>query len=296
MADQRIRSFLEVYETGSFTKAADSLALTQPAVSKHVKSLEDEFGVDLFIRSHNKLYATPEGNITAKYARKMLQLEHNMKKELNNSKRQLSRISVGITHTAESNASAEALASFAMAHAKMKVKIISDTTDKLLGMLKDYRLDLAVIEGRISDPGLKSVVLDTDCLVLAVPPEHPMADKPYITIDELKQERLIIRSRHSGTRNMFVSSLEARNMHLDEFTILMELDNIATIKDLIRRGFGVSVLPRSTCEDEWKKGKINLLPIEGLGMIREMNLVYRKDWDRPAILSEIAEFYNKHRN
>lgn len=296
MADQRIRSFLKVYETGNFTKAADSLALTQPAVSKHIKSLEDEFGVELFVRSHNQLHATPEGKLVAKYARKMLQLEHNMRKDLNNSKKQLSGISVGITHTAESNASAEALAAFAMAHENMKVKIISDTTDKLCGMLKDYRLDLAVIEGRISDPSLESVVLDTDCLVLAVPPEHPLADKPFITVEELKRETLIIRSRHSGTRNMFVSSLEARNMHLDEFSILMELDNIATIKDLIRRGFGVSVLPRSTCEDEWKKGKIYLLPIEGLGMIREMNLVYRKDWDRPGILSEIAEYYNSRKN
>ena len=296
MADQRIRSFLKVYETGNFTKAADSLALTQPAVSKHIKSLEDEFGVELFVRSRNKLYATPEGKLVAKYARKMLQLELNMRKDLNNAKKQLSGISVGITHTAESNASAEALAAFAMAHENMKVKIISDTTDKLCGMLKDYRLDLAVIEGRISDPSLESVVLDTDCLVLAVPPEHPLADKPFITVEELKKETLIIRSRHSGTRNMFVSSLEARNMHLDEFSILMELDNIATIKDLIRRGFGVSVLPRSTCEDEWKKGKICLLPIEGLGMIREMNLVYRKDWERPAILSEIAEFYNSRKN
>ena len=292
MTDQRMRSFLKVYETGSFTKASDELALTQPAVSKHVSSLEEELGVKLFVRAHSRLYATDEGKIAAKYARRMLQLEHNMKKELRNSVRKLTGLSVGITHTAESNASTEALAAFALSHGGMKVKIVSDTTDRLVQMLKDYRLDLALIEGRTSDSSLKSVAIDTDCLVLAVPPTHPLAGKPSVTIEELKQEKLIIRSRHSGTRNMFVSSLEAQNMHLDEFSILMEIDNIAAIKDLIRRGFGVSVLARSACEDEWRKKKIALLPIEGLSMVREMNLVYRKDWERTELLTEIAELYN----
>lgn len=293
MIDAKVLSLLKLYETGSFTKAAEQLSLTQPAVSKHIRMLEEELGVKLFSRNHNKLHITREGELAVKYAKRMVSLTQNLKEELVNLKKQISVLSVGVTHTAESNTSTEALANYAMTHNNVKIKIITDTTDNLCSMLKNYQLHLAIIEGRINDPSLKSLVLDTDCLVLAVSPTNHLAKLPAVTIDQIKHENMILRSSSSSTWNMFVSSLESQNTHIDEFNVLMEIDNIATIKDLIRRNFGVSVLARSTCMDEYRKKKIALLPIENFSMIREVNLVYHRDFENTDILQDIVKSYNE---
>ena len=75
--------------------------------------------------------------------------------------------------------------------------------------------------------------------------------------------------------------------------MVLEVDNIATIKDLIRRDFGISILPKSVCLDELKKKKITVLPIENLSMIRETNMVYRPDFEHVEILKDIAAAYNE---
>ena len=92
----------------------------------------------------------------------------------------------------------------------------------------------------------------------------------------------------SSTRNLFVSSLESQNMSIDDFNVIMEIDNIATIKDLIRRDFGVSVLAKSACMDELKKKKIAVLPIENLSMMREINIVYSQDFEHFETLRDIV--------
>ena len=293
MIDPKIVSLLKVCETGNFTRAAEQLSLTQPAVSQHIRMLENELGVKIFERSHNALRMTHEGEIVVKYARRMLSLYHNLQSELVNEKRQITSLTVGITHTAESNTIAEALAKYVNTHESVKIKIVTDTADNLYGMLKNYELDFAIVEGRINDPTLKYLMLDTDALVLAVSPTHRLARRDTVTINDLKKEKMILRSVSSGTRNLFVSSLESRNMHIDEFNVLMEIDNIATIKDLIRRNFGVSVLARSACMDEYRKKKIVILPIENLSMIREINLVYPQDFDHLELLHDIVHSYNE---
>ena len=177
----------------------------------------------------------------------------------------------------------------------MNLKIVTDSTDQLYRMLKNYELDFALIEDRISDPSLNHILLDTDCLVLAVSPQHKLASRSTITINDLKKEKLILRLPNSNTRNLFASSLERQNLSIDDFNVILEIDNIATIKDLIRRDFGVSVLAKSACMDELKKKKIYTLSIENLSMIREVNLVYTKDFEHPELLQDIAKKYNEMR-
>ena len=200
---------------------------------------------------------------------------------------------MGITHTAESNAIAETLARYVNLHDHVAIKVITGTVDSLYEGLKNFELDLAVVEGPNLDPRFHCVMLDTDCLVLAVPPDHPLAGNTMVTIEELKKEKLILRLPNSSTRSLFNSSLEAHNLHLSEFNVVLEIDNIATIKDLIRRGFGVSVLAQSACMDELRKKKMAVLSIENLSMLREINLVYSEDFGHPEVLKEIIRCYNE---
>lgn len=293
MLDPKLYSLLAVKATGNFTRAAEQLSLTQPAVSQHVRALEQELGVRIFDRVNNTVKLTHEGEIVVKYAKRMMALQENMKGELTNEKLQIASLTVGITHTAESNAIAEALARYVQRHENVTVKVITGAADKLCGMLKNYEIDLAIIEGKKPDPSLNYLMLDTDNLVLITSPDHRLAKKNSVTISDLKKERLILRLPTSTTRKLFVSALECSGMSLNEFNVVLEMDSVATIKDLIRRDFGVSVLARSACMDEISKRKLVALPIETIPMMMETNLVYAPDFDHPDLLKEIMRCYNE---
>ena len=220
MIDSRLLSVLTVYETGSFTRAAERLSLSQPAVSQHVRQLENELHVHIFERVRGTLRVTREGEIIVKYARRMQALTNNMQEALASERTQVANLTVGITHTAESNFIAATLARYVSLRDGMSIKMITATVSELFEALKNYELDFALVEGRINDTSLNHILLDTDCLVLAVSPQHKLASKSTITINDLKKEKLILRLPNSNTRNLFSTSLESQNLSIDDFNII----------------------------------------------------------------------------
>ncbi|PWL48928.1 MAG: LysR family transcriptional regulator, partial [Clostridiales bacterium] len=244
MSDAKLETLLTVYETGSFTKAAERLSLTQPAVSHHIRQLEQELGVHLFLRGEGGMKPTSEGETVLKYASRIQSLYKGMKQALSDQKQHVTRLTVGITHTAESNPIAEVLAKYGSEHNDVHITMISDNITNLYEKLKTYELDFAIVEGRLPAEGFNTLLLDTDSLVLVVANTNRLAKKTMVTVNELKKEKLILRLPDSGTRNLFLSHLESNNMSIRDFNVILEVDNIATIKDLIRRGFGVSILAK----------------------------------------------------
>lgn len=293
MLNSKLETLLKVYELKSFTRAAEQLSMTQPAVSLQVKQLEHELNVRIFNRSRGELSLTSEGEIVLKYAKRIKMLYKNMEQRIDDERKHVTRLTVGITHTAESNLVAEVLAKYCSNNEGVSIKIISDTIKNLYEKLKTYEIDLAIVEGKLIDPDFNSLLLDTDCLVLVVSNNNSLAAKNMVTINELKREKMILRLPNSGTRNLFISHLESQNMSIDEFNVILEVDNIATIKDLIRRDFGVSILAKSACLDELRKGKITVLPVENLSMVREINIVYHRDFEHADMLQDITRLYNE---
>lgn len=293
MIDTKVYTLLKAYECGSFVSAAKQLCITQPAVSQHIKALEEELNIRIFERSNGKLVVTKQGEEVIKCAKKMVGLYHNLRQSLSDSKSMLTHLTIGVTHTAESNPIAESLAKYCAQNPSVNIKMITNIISNLYTMLKTYEIDLAIVEGRIADPKIRYLLLDTDYLILAVSPGHPFAKKSMVTLNELKKERMILRLPDSGTRNLFVAHLESNNMSINDFNVILEVDNMATIKDLIRRDFGVSILAKSVCLDELKKGKIVALPVENLTMMREINIAYHVDFKQFDLLHEIVRSYNE---
>lgn len=293
MVDVKLITLLKVYETGNYTRAAQKLSLTQPAVSQHIKQLERELNITIFDRTGSKIHPTPEGRLVIQYAERVASLYETLQQSLVDRRHTIDRLRVGVTHTAESNIVSEVLAMYTERNDNMKITIQTDGVQNLYEMLKTYKIDVAIVEGGVTDPSVNSIMLDTDCLVLAVCNDHPLAKKRMVTVEELKNERMILRLPNSGTRNLFAANLESRNLSLDDFNVVLEVDNIATIKDLVRRNYGVSVLARSACMDELKKGKITVLPIENLSMVREVNMLYHHTFRYVDMLQEIVRLYNE---
>lgn len=293
MLDARLETLLMICEKNSFTKAAEALSLTQPAVSHHMRALEQELNVRLFYRNHAELKLTPEGEIVARYARRLKGMYEKMLRALKDAEKQMTSIRVGITHTAESSLIAEVLAKYSTSSPGIRLTIITDTIKNLYDMLDHYELDLAIVEGRPPEGGMNALLLDTDYLVCVVCNESPLAKKSMVTLADIRKEKMILRLPGSGTQNLLISHLESVGLTIDEFNVVLEVDNIATIKDLIRKGMGISILARSACMDELRKGKLTALPIENLSMIRQTNILYHKDFSHPEILQAITRLYRE---
>ena len=293
MLGTKMETLLAVAKYRNYTRAARALSMTQPGISHHIKQLEEEVGAPLFIRVKDGMRITPEGEIVIKYARRHRALNQKMLLELKNAGTESINLHIGITHTAESNQTAEILAKCCNQHKGLNITIITDTIKNLYDMLSNYEIDLAIVDGPVSCSDFSSIMLDTDYLVCVMSPTHPLSGRAVITLSELKKQQLILRLPSSATRSLFESALENRSESIHNFDITLEVDNIATIKDLIRKDLGVSILPRSACMDELRKGKIIALPVENLSMVRETHIMYNPDFSHTDFLQEIVAAYQR---
>lgn len=293
MIDPKLKTVLSVAETLNITKSAKLLSLTQPSVSQHIKAVEEMLGVKLFVRTNRGLKVTAEGQIVIDYAKKMRGLYGVLLKQLEDQKRSVQHLTVGVTPTAESNAISQVLALYSAQNPSIRITIITDTINNLYTKLKEYEVDFAIIEGSISDPSCSSILLDTDHLVLAASSSNPISSMPLIPISLLKQQRLILRLPSSGTRTLFETALSMCGESIDAFNIILELDNMNTIKELVQRDFGVSVISKSACLDDVRAGRFCTIPIEKLNMIREINIVYTSDFGHTDILRDIVAIYQR---
>lgn len=290
MIDQKLITLLKVNELGSYTEAAKELNLTQPAVSLHLKSLEKETGIKIFNRTSNGIKATKEGEILIKYAKRIASLYKELDLKLKDNEENQRSYLIGITHTSESNLIIEVLATYAYLHPEVKIKIKTDAIKKLYEKLSSYEIDLAFTDGK-PNKKYSSILLDTDTLVAVLNKNNPLAKKGLIQVEDLKNEKMILRSSTSETRNLFQSALNSDGLSLEEFNVIMEIDNIATIKDLISENPFVSVLPRSACYGHAKD--LAIVPIENLNMSREVNIVFPKDFSDRRFLKEITTIYHQ---
>ena len=296
MLDPKLDTLLLVAEKKNFTRAAQVLSLTQPAVSHHISQLEQELGVRLFVRGNGDLMLTPEGETVLRYVRRMKALEKKMAEELQEAGKRLTRLRIGITHTAESSIVAEVLARYTNENPGISITIVTDNINNLYDMLENFELDLAVVEGRSTRPELSALMLDTDYLVCVLANTHPLSHSSMITLDEIRQEKLILRLPNSETRVRFEAALAASGESIADFQVILEVDNVATIYAIYQavcKSMGISILARSACMDELRKGKLTALPIENLSMTRETNLVYHRDFSHKETLQDILALYKK---
>ncbi|WP_237266799.1 LysR family transcriptional regulator [Thermoclostridium stercorarium] len=138
MIDVKLYTLLAVVEYKSYTRAAEYLSLTQPAVTQHIKQLEKELNIKIFNRVGNEIKPTNEGNIVIQYARRIIALYERMKQNIQDERRHVRRLTVGITHTAESNAVAEVLGRYSSQNRGTTIRIVSDSINNLYSMLKNY--------------------------------------------------------------------------------------------------------------------------------------------------------------
>lgn len=292
LLDDKLETFIAVCEVKNFTKAGEMLGLTQPAVSQHIKKLEEELDTQIFLRKKGEITLSQEGEIALLYAKRMHALQDKMCDKIKSAKANIRKIRIGITHTQESGYMIEALSKMALAYENLNITFITDTIKNLYTMLENFELDVLIIEEKPSNPDFNFMVLDTDMLTCMVSSQNPLAQKQAITLNELKKQHLILRLPTSATRVKFASSLEAIGESIDNFDVVIEVDSIATIKNLVKKDIGVSILSKGACVKELQKKSLVALPIENLSMTRETTIVYHKTFNHVEIIERIAAAYH----
>lgn len=292
MLDPKVKTLLTLVNVGSYTKAGRELNLSQPAVSHHIRQLEQEFAIKIFYKDKKELKLTPEGAILVKYARRAMAVNNNARQALEDSRRQIRHFTIAITPTAGENLIPQVIACYCNQHPDIHINIYTDTIQNIDNQLRSYETDIAVVEGRMEHPDLVSVLLDTDYLCLAVSPRHPFAGRSRVTLSEMKGEKFILRSRGAGTRVLFENYLLGHSEHIQNLNVIIEMDNVATIKELVKLNLGMTVIAHSACREEELSGQLSIVPIENSGMVREINMVHHKSFTHTEILDEFRCIYN----
>lgn len=293
MIDSKLLTLVTLAEKKSFTRTSKALNLTQPAVSHHISQLETELGVQLVVRNNTQIVFTEEGKIAVEYAKKILGLYDKMSTEVKDSKHHTTNLKIGITHTSESSIIMMVLAKVSTMTPKMNITVNTDTIKNLYDKLDNFEIDLAIIDEKVNLEKYNSLLLSTDSLVCILSKENKLSKKPVLTLEDLKNERMILRLKDSATRMQFDSALISMNQSIDDFDVILEVDNISTIKSLVSKNLGISILARNACISDIRKGKIVAIPIENLSMIRETNIIYNKNNDYSQVVSSIYKTYQE---
>ncbi len=293
MVDEKMITLLTLVSVGSFTKTAKALSLTQPAVSYRIKLLEEEFGIEIFHADRKELKITPEGMLLVEYARRIMALTDSLRQDIDDYRHSRHSFTVGITTTLGEYLISQIFATYCHKNPNTHINIVTRNIKDIYGMLKTYELDWAIIEGNIANPDFTSLLLDTDYLCLAVAAKHRLASKGRVSLNELKNEKLILRTKNAGTRALFENHLLSHSENIKNFNVIIEIDNITTIKDLVEQNVGVTIIAHSAIKNDVAAGNLVVVPIDNMNMIREINIIYNSDFKYTEILKDIRNNYNK---
>ena len=258
----------------SFSRAAEALGRTQPAVSQSIRRLEEELGATLFDRSSKDGTLTSAGEVVLEYARQMLNLRQNTLTavaDLKDIKRGKLTLSAN-EHTVF--ALLPIIARFQTAHPEIKIEVRRGVASRIPEEIALRQVELGVLSFKPKDPAIVAVSIGTDELVLIVSKKHEFAAKKDVGIAELGREKFVAHNARSPYRQLVVEAFERHNVKLN---ITVELPSLEAIKRLVESGVGIALVPRSTVISEFENGSLNSIAVRELKLTRNLNIVYRKN-------------------
>lgn len=288
MIDERLLSLYILSKEKNYTKTANTLNLTQPAISHHIKSLEKEYNQKLIVKKGKNLTLTPAGEILVQYYDKFKSLDVRMNEDITNINSLNKFIDIGITLTAGEYLIPSILNIIIKSIPNISINFHTDNMEKIYKGVKNDVLDFAIIEGQFpKETSINSFLLAEDEMILVTSPSHTFKNMKKINRLLLQKERLILRERKSNTRTLIEEFLNNNGDSISRYNVMLELENINLIKELVSQNYGVSILPRSVCQQEIKKGKLIEVELEDFHIHRGIYIVYKNKCAYLNICQEI---------
>lgn len=276
MLDFRTETFLTVCQTMNFTAAAKQLNITQPAVSQHIHFLEDQYHTSLFIYRNKQLFLTRSGEILRKHLLTMKNDEKAILEELKSNFTGIETLSIGVTMTIGEYAIVDKLANFLIHHPEINIHLHYDNTFQLLKLLDHGQISMAIVEGNYPKENYSHKKYSTeDYIAVCAASHHFFTDHPH-TVNDLLYERLLVREKGSGTRNILEQSLIARGLHISDFIHYTQVENMHTIIDLLKKDCGISFLYKIAVENELQSGRLREISLDDFKMQHDFNIIWEK--------------------
>lgn len=285
MLDMKMETFLAVCEWMNFTKAAESLHITQPAVSQQIHALEEHYGAKIFRYEAKKMLLTEAGELLFQATVTMKHDNHTLQENIHNIKTAENRFYFGATLTICEFVMARKLAHFLKSFPNRQVRMVEGNTKELLERLKKGEIDFAVVEGNFSKKEFDYQVFSSERYLPVCSKDYPFEVQPC-KLEDLLNQRIITREKGSGTRDILEKNLEARNLSIEDFKFVTEIGGMNAIKSLVAEGCGITFLYEAAVIEELKEGSLAEIKLDDFQVTHDFNIIWNKG-------SMFAEEYRK---
>jgi DNA-binding transcriptional LysR family regulator len=290
MADRRLQVFHTVARLLSFTKAAETLHMTQPAVTFQVRQLEEYFNTRLFDRTHNRISLTEAGARVFQFSDKIFELYGEMENAVREMTGEISgSLTIGASTTIAEYMLPALLGDFRAKYPDVSIHLKVSNTDGIVSMVENNTIDLGVVEAPVSNKNLVVDECRRDYLVAIVPPGHAKAHLKKITLDELLEYPFICREEGSGTREVIAEHMARWSKSQTCMNVAMELGSPEAVKGAVEAGMGISVVSNATIQKELRLDTLVAIELDP-PLERPFSFVHQKQKFRVRVMEELLEF------
>jgi DNA-binding transcriptional LysR family regulator len=290
MADRRLQVFHAVAKHLSFTKAAEALFMTQPAVTFQIRQLEEHFNTRLFDRAHGRISLTPAGQLALDYAERILGLSSELDTRLKEMSGQVAGpLLIGASTTIAEFLLPQVLGEFKARYPAVVPRLFVANSEAVQGRVVERSLDLGFIEGESHLPSLVTDVCCDDELQVVCAPSHPLASLKHIAPKALMEHAFVSREPGSGTREVIDSYLQKAGVAPDSLQVVMELGSPEALKGLVATGLGFTIMSRAIAALEVKLGRLVQVPLSPR-LTRHLSVVYPKERFHSRVVNSFVQF------
>ena len=290
MADRRLQVFHAVAKHLSFTRAADALFMTQPAVTFQIKQLEEQYGTRLFERRHGGISLTPAGEMVLSYAQKILALSDEMETRLSEMTGEMrGPLLVGASTTIAEFMLPRVLGEFNAAYPQVRARLIVANSESIESRVAEHTLDVGLIEVPAKAGGLTSQICCEDELLVICAPDYPLAGQKSVKPAALAEYEFISREPGSGTREITDAYFLGHKVPPESLKTQMELGSPEALKGVVSTGLGFAIVSRAVVDKEVQLGELLAIPLDP-PLKRSLYLVFQKDRFQSRLTATFIEF------
>lgn len=290
----RLRVFQAVATSLSFSKAAELLLVSQPAVTKNIKELESEWNVRLFDRDKGKISLTETGKTALEYVSMILQMHDKLEFALSSLKNKYSgTLKLGASTTIGQYILPEILAKFNATHPEIEVSLINANSQQIESALLAKEIDLGLVEGETNNPQLKYTPFLDDEIVAMAHTSQPLSKYDEIDIETLKQLPIVLREIGSGSLDIIKNKLLEKHISLKELQVVMHLGGTESIKSYLEHANCIGLISIHSVNKEILAGKFKVIEISGLEFERTFHFV-QMHGPMSGLAQLFTEFAQKH--
>lgn len=290
MADRRLQVFHTVARVMSFTKAAETLHMTQPAVTFQVKQLEEFFDTRLFDRTHNKITLTDAGKVVYGFSERILDSYEKMNDEVRELTGEVKgSLIIGASTTIAEYLLPSLLGVFKKRFEDVNIRLQVGNTETIVSMVENNMVDLGVVEAPVYNKNLEVDICRLDEMQLICPVNHPLANRDKISIEQIRKYGYISREEGSGSRAVINTYIREQGLSYSDLNVVMELGSPEAVKMSVESEVGLAIVSRSTLAKELKLNALKAIPLDP-PLLRPFSHVRQKHKFRHRAVGELLEF------